>query len=187
MSICKVCIDPGHGGDDNGADRPWFGHESDFVLGFSRKLCRVLSVLGVEASMTRFWDLDTSWDMRRSAAKGFDLVLPIHVNASKDPKRRGLQTFYWAGNANGRRIAKAIANSAPTELRRTFGSVVKVNRHTSKWKDAAAVVGAYRQTAVLVELCYASNLRDAELLHRLNIEIELIGAIIHGIMEAKIK
>jgi N-acetylmuramoyl-L-alanine amidase len=182
----KICIDPGHGGSDIGASRPWFGNESEFVLALSQKIHDAIAATGIDVTMTRTDDVNTSWEERRKAAEGCDLVIPIHANAYEDSKVRGLIAFYWARNSNGYEIAEAIANSAPKNLRKLLDkSVVAVGPHAKGWERVTNVVAAYHQTTVFLEVGFISNSEDSILLQQTKIQVGLIGAILCGLSKVR--
>jgi N-acetylmuramoyl-L-alanine amidase len=173
------CIDPGHGGPTNrGAYSKWLGYEADYVLDFCLKLYDVFRSAGIEARLTRSLDKDTSWDMRRSIARGCDLVLSIHVNSAQSARLQGLQTYHWPRNRVGRNLARGIADRAPYALRRRIGRHVAVNDRTTYLRRAYNLIKAYRETTVLIELGYGSNYSDAQALLNDLIKADIIGTIL---------
>lgn len=183
--MIRICIDPGHGGpDDRGAQSEWLGDEADYVLDFAFRLSNVLRAARHNAVMTRVDDSPVSWQARRAIAHGCDIVIPIHINAGPG-EMRGLTTYHWPGNARGYAVAREIADTAPTGLRRarpdrrTFAA----NRSEAWLRYAAKVVGAYRETATLVELGFGSNRKDAELLADPLVQSGLIGSILCGLAQ----
>lgn len=92
----KICVDPGHGGDQPGA--VYGGRtEKDAALQIARKLARNLRTLGYDAVMTR--DDDTSVSLRKrcdiSNAAGADAFISVHLNASHSPEAHGSETWQW--------------------------------------------------------------------------------------------
>ena len=93
----KIVLDPGHGGKDPGAIG-WGGvMERDVVLALAKKLARKLKKeMGVEVTLTRQDDTFIPLEDRTAIAnaENADLFLSLHVNASPNPKARGLETYY---------------------------------------------------------------------------------------------
>jgi N-acetylmuramoyl-L-alanine amidase len=95
----KIVIDPGHGGDEDGA----IGHgglkEKDLTLEIAKRLGGLLaSRLGAEVVYTRSSDLTVPLEARAAIANqaGADLFVSIHANSSDDPGARGVETYYVA-------------------------------------------------------------------------------------------
>ena len=92
----KICIDPGHGGDQPGAV---YGgrREKDAALQIARKLARKLKALGYGVVMTR--DEDSPVSLRKrcdiSNASGADAFVSIHLNAAHSPEANGAETWQW--------------------------------------------------------------------------------------------
>jgi N-acetylmuramoyl-L-alanine amidase len=90
----KVVLDPGHGGDDPGAE----GHavEKEVTLDVARRLARLLRVrLGAEVVLTRDDDRTLALKERtgRANAEGADLFVSIHANAAPTGRLRGVETY----------------------------------------------------------------------------------------------
>lgn len=92
-----VLIDPGHGGQDQGAVHSSL-KESDLVLKIALKLKEQLEKRPehFKVSMTRSTDSDLSLEDRVSMAKqvGADLMISLHANAAPDERARGIELFF---------------------------------------------------------------------------------------------
>lgn len=91
----KIVLDPGHGGDDPGAE----GHaiEKEMTLDIARRLARLLRTrLGAEVVLTRERDETLALKERtaRANAEGADLFVSIHANANETGRLRGIETYY---------------------------------------------------------------------------------------------
>ena len=91
----KIVLDPGHGGDDPGAE----GHvvEKEMTLDIARRLARLLRTrLGAEVVLTRERDETLALKERtaRANAEGADLFVSIHANANESGRLRGIETYY---------------------------------------------------------------------------------------------
>jgi N-acetylmuramoyl-L-alanine amidase len=91
-SIRTIAIDPGHGGDDEGAKSGSGAKEKDLALAVSRKLkAAVESRMGLRVLMTREDDRAVSIDDRTAVANNgkADLFISLHANASLRPAVTG--------------------------------------------------------------------------------------------------
>jgi N-acetylmuramoyl-L-alanine amidase len=91
----KIVLDPGHGGDDPGAQG--FVVEKEMTLDVARRLKRLLRTkLGAEVVLTRDADATLSLKERtaRANAEGADLFVSIHANATPTGDARGIETYY---------------------------------------------------------------------------------------------
>jgi N-acetylmuramoyl-L-alanine amidase len=106
-----VVIDPGHGGDDEGAKGPGGALEKDVVLDVGRQLAGALEDEGLRVVMTRSADEFVSLEKRTyiaNDARG-DLFVSIHANAAKNTSIRGTETFFLSLEATdeaARRVAE---------------------------------------------------------------------------------
>jgi len=104
-------IDPGHGGQDEGAKGPGGALEKDVVLDVGRRLAEALEEEGLRVVMTRRADEFVSLEKRTyiaNDARG-DLFVSIHANAANDTSIRGTETFFLSLEATdeaARRVAE---------------------------------------------------------------------------------
>lgn len=93
-AIRTIVIDPGHGGDDEGARGASGAKEKDIALQIARRLkATIESRWGLRVLMTREGDENVPVDKRTATANNnkADLFLSIHANASVRPNVRGAQ------------------------------------------------------------------------------------------------
>jgi N-acetylmuramoyl-L-alanine amidase len=95
-----VCIDPGHGGSENGAIGCGGKREADLNLGIALKLRELLDAAGAKVIMTRSTDSLVSLDERVDIANRgkADILLSIHNNAlpdGRDPWSEHGTSSYW--------------------------------------------------------------------------------------------
>jgi len=91
-----IVLDPGHGGDDPGAENSALGlREKSLVLDLTRRLQRRLLADGYTVSLTRSDDtfLPLGERARMANALGADLFLSLHFNASVKAAVSGVETF----------------------------------------------------------------------------------------------
>lgn len=94
--IRRLVLDPGHGGQDPGAQGPSGLREKDVVLDIAHRAAPLLArELGVSTLLTRDVDAFVPLDERVARANAFlaDLFVSIHCNASEAPAGRGVMTF----------------------------------------------------------------------------------------------
>lgn len=95
----RVCLDPGHGGQDTGAlSKDGRTVEKTLSLDIARRVARMLRLDGVEVSLTRpddrtFVPLPDRPAIAR--AKKADLFVSIHLNANTETAPRGVETYVF--------------------------------------------------------------------------------------------
>lgn len=149
-SGATVLLDPGHGGKDGGACRGGV-YEKRLVLDLAKSLRTYLKSHGVRVYMTRYSDTTVSLSSRVYKSRKIrpDLYVSLHVNSSKKPQIKGVET-HWYGY-QGRKLAQIIHNNMAlginTADRGMFRSKFYVIRRT-------------RVPAVLVETGFISNKQE---------------------------
>lgn len=106
-----IVIDPGHGGDEDGAIGPHGIKEKDIVLSVAQKLASELErETGSTVYLTRDTDKSMSLKDRYTFAKKkkADLFISVHANASSDPRNAGIETYYLdnASDEAAKRLAE---------------------------------------------------------------------------------
>ncbi|MGH9380784.1 MAG: N-acetylmuramoyl-L-alanine amidase family protein [Thermoanaerobaculia bacterium] len=96
LTVRRVVLDPGHGGDNEGTATRDGLLEKRLTLDIARRLRRLLEVAAFEVVMTRTQDLALSLAERGELAnrRQGDIFVSIHVNWLGDPEARGVETFY---------------------------------------------------------------------------------------------
>lgn len=110
LSIRKVVVDAGHGGDDDGAIGPRGEREADVNLAIAKKLGAELEArLGIEVVYTRTDDTFVSLrDRTRIANRAqADLFVSVHANAHTKRRVHGVETYYL--NTTSNRYAQRLA------------------------------------------------------------------------------
>jgi len=107
-----VVLDPGHGGRDPGASGPGGIEEKRITLAIARAVAARLRRVdpGLRVILTRSGDSYVSLAGRTAFAnaKGADLFVSIHVNASETPESSGIET-YTLNNSNDRATKRLAA------------------------------------------------------------------------------
>jgi len=112
-----VVLDPGHGGEDDGA----IGHdglmEKNVALELANTLARQLEAAGIEARLTR--DGDTFiplWDRAKIAnAEGADLFISLHLNAARTRQAKGSEVYFLSMGA-GKHSAEQDPDSVVADI-----------------------------------------------------------------------
>ena len=107
-----IAIDPGHGGDDQGAKGTQGTLEKDVTLAVARKLKAALeSRLGVRVLMTRDDDRSVPIDDRTAVANNgkADLFISLHANASWRPTLSGATVATALFEQQAAQAARALA------------------------------------------------------------------------------
>jgi N-acetylmuramoyl-L-alanine amidase len=146
LGISRIVIDPGHGGHDPGAQGKNL-NEADLVLDVALRLQKLLSKSpGVEVVLTRSTDVFIPLEERTAIAnrEGADLFLSIHANASRNPKARGVETYFlnFASNPDAEAVA-ARENSASGAAMHSLPDLVKaitLNNKLDESRDFATLV-----------------------------------------------
>lgn len=91
----KICLDPGHGGNDTGALGPTELAESNVVLSISEFVAAGLEKLKLATKLTRKSDVFVELGQRCNIANDWnaDYFLSIHCN-SNGPSAVGVETLY---------------------------------------------------------------------------------------------
>lgn len=112
-AIRTIVIDPGHGGDEEGAKGPGGTLEKDVALAVARQLRSVIeNRLGIRVLLTRDGDQTVALDQRAAIANNSkaDLFISLHANASVRASARGAEVFYLSIDEYGPE-AKRIAET----------------------------------------------------------------------------
>jgi len=108
-----VVVDPGHGGEQEGAIGPGGLREKRLTLQIARRVAKQLVRHGARVLLSRDGDQAVPLAQRAALAnaRGADLFLSIHLNAMPGPARdktRGVETYFLSADASDA-SAKAVA------------------------------------------------------------------------------
>ncbi len=117
LGVRTIVIDPGHGGATPGCVGMSGIREKDITLALCLALKKKLEADGYRILMTRTDDSTVPLRDRTAFANqnGADLYISIHVNASLDRKREGIETFYLNFTPDRTVIATAARENASAE------------------------------------------------------------------------
>jgi N-acetylmuramoyl-L-alanine amidase len=119
-ALRTVAIDPGHGGEDEGARSAGGVKEKDLALAVARRTKGAIEArLGLRVLLTRDDDRNVPLDERTSLANNnkADLFISLHVNSSPRPSTSGAVVYLAAFDKD----AAQIAGAGGTERLTTFG------------------------------------------------------------------
>lgn len=169
----KICIDPGHGGNDPGAVAGEV-KEKDVVLKYAQELAAELRTRGHEILLTRVSDNFVGLSLRaqRSNEWGADCLVSVHANAASAAAANGMWVIY--DDRSARDKGPALARAIFDELRMVpdvedADEDVEVFADRTGWvgNRDLTVISKTRAPAVLVELGFLTNPDDlAQLLER---------------------
>lgn len=165
-----VCIDPGHGDWDNGAEGINGSKEKDIVLNVGLMLGTLLKDTDIKVLYTRTSD-SFSWAvtandslkerLKVSKVSNADLFISIHCNSDySNLNSKGVETWYNPISDEGKNFSQLIQNKL-VDLNYTSDRGLKY--YESK-EDALAVLELNTATSALVELGFLSNKEDEKYL-----------------------
>ncbi len=129
LGIKAIVIDPGHGGTDPGCLDASGLLEKDLALDISLRLRELLRAnTKFDVIMTRETDIFVPLENRTVVAnqRKADLFLSVHINAFRDKRRQGIETFYLNFSADPRVNETAARENATTT--KTIGEMDKIIR-----------------------------------------------------------
>jgi N-acetylmuramoyl-L-alanine amidase len=147
-----IVLDPGHGGDQEGALSPQGEREKDVALDVSRRIAERLKKLGGRVVFTRTGDIPVPLANRAAIANAIraDLFISVHLNSMPTEELRktytGIETYFLSPDASD---ASASAVAARENADRLAGEPVvdpadPVSAILEDLESAAALQGSSR-------------------------------------------
>jgi N-acetylmuramoyl-L-alanine amidase len=151
-----IVVDPGHGGDDPGAEHDGIV-EAELTWDLAARLEGRLSALGVRAVLTRGPNNGATDEQRAELANqvGADLVISLHVDGFSSPHAHGLATYYYSGGESSSTIGERLADLVQRELVVRTG-LLDNRVHGKTW----AMLRLTRMPTVRVEVGYLTSVID---------------------------
>ena len=118
LNVNRIVIDPGHGGKDPGCKFHKGYQEKDITLALAKHLAsRLKKEIGCEVFLTRDKDVFLSLEQRTAIAnmKKADLFISLHVNAHKDGRIHGLETYFLNMATDQQAVMVAARENATSE------------------------------------------------------------------------
>ncbi|MHC4431016.1 MAG: N-acetylmuramoyl-L-alanine amidase family protein [Planctomycetota bacterium] len=175
LSGCVV-IDAGHGGKDPGARSVLGFYEKNINLTVASKVARLLSEKGLRVRMTRSGDSFIELEERAAIANRLkaDLFVSIHADSFPKSSRRGYTMYVArAASRSSFRAAGAIGRSM---------SRTGLASHGTQTADFRVLTNT-QGPAVLVEMGYLTNRREAALLKDPYFQNRIAQAIADGVLD----
>lgn len=203
-----ICLDPGHGGSDSGANA--FGtKESDLTLKIAQYCKEELAKYDVNVVMTRTTDTrlseEAAMDLKNrvEVAKkaGASYFISIHINSAANSAAKGAEVYYpnTSGNknlsSNGQNLAKAIQKQLTAlglydrgiKIRNYTDGTTSSNPNSSD-QDYYGVIRYAKQaniTGLIVEHCFINNKDEFDKYLDSNAKLQQLGiADARGIVSA---
>ena len=160
-----VVIDAGHGGSDRGAVGPSGVTEKSVTLAVALKTEKLLTESGAKVVMTRKTDIDVASPQASDAQElqarvnktppTADIFISIHCNAFNNPNTNGMETFYFSGSPESRKLAELLNEELLKYGGRFNRGVKTANFYVLKHS---------RCPASLIELAFVTNPTEENLL-----------------------
>lgn len=159
-----IGLDPGHGGRSKGAEHNGIT-EADWNMAFCRMIHREIGGESVLLRTRDDEDVGLLERGRRSYDAGCDLVICVHVNASKNASWHGLLAFYLPDDPVARELSNTMMRSAPKPLYKPGWQAIPATDEPGPQDDwlerPRNVMSVHSCPAPLLEVGYCSHLPDA--------------------------
>ncbi len=159
----RICLDPGHGGNDRSNRGPTGYVEADGVLDIALRTRTLLQSSGLQVVMTRDHDTTVSLPARMAyaVAQDADIFISIHTDAYSDPRAHGCTVFCSVRDDQSRNLAVAIEQALRNVGRPSRGVRTRV---LADGRDYYYVIREARMPSVLVECGFHTNPTEEALL-----------------------
>jgi N-acetylmuramoyl-L-alanine amidase len=115
-------VDPGHGGEQDGALSPAGEKEKDVALDLALRISKRLKALGGKVVLTRTGDITVPLANRAALATALraDLFVSVHLNSMPTPEQRrrtaGVETYFLSADATDSRASAVAARENADRL-----------------------------------------------------------------------
>lgn len=152
ISEATIVIDPGHGGNDSGAESKKNTYEKNFTLAYAKAIKQQLEKTGAHVVMTRSGDDSKSLGERARLSSKIqaDAFISLHFDSSAQANSSsGVTTYYYNKNKDGQ-----LAEDLNSQLKG-----LKISNRGTAEKDLY-VLHYNSQPSVLIELGYINSKSD---------------------------
>ncbi|AKP66620.1 N-acetylmuramoyl-L-alanine amidase [Companilactobacillus ginsenosidimutans] len=152
ISEATIVLDPGHGGDDVGAESKKDTYEKKFTLIYAQAIKQELEKTGARVIMTRNGDQTKSLGSRARLSSKIeaDAFISLHFDSSTSANAgSGITTYYYTSNKDGK-----LATDINNQLKG-----IKINNRGTQQKDLY-VLHYNSQPSILLELGYINSKSD---------------------------
>jgi N-acetylmuramoyl-L-alanine amidase len=117
-----VVLDPGHGGEKEGALSPFGDKEKDVVLSISRRIAQRIRKAGGKVVFTRTGDIFVPLPNRAAIATAIraDLFVSVHLNSMPTAEQRrhtqGIETYFLSADASDTHASAVAARENADRL-----------------------------------------------------------------------
>jgi N-acetylmuramoyl-L-alanine amidase len=117
-----LVLDPGHGGDKDGALSPYGAKEKDLALAISRRIAQRVRRSGGRVVFTRTGDISVPLPNRAAIATAIraDLFVSVHLNSMPTPEARrhaqGIETYFLSADASDTHASAVAARENADRL-----------------------------------------------------------------------
>ncbi len=143
-----VVLDPGHGGEDQGASGPGGELEKNITLAVARMTKAHLQTARITTRLTRDDDEGLSLQNRTAMANRLraDVFVSIHANASPARGARGAETYFMSVDASDPQAEQAALRENASASENTLGLILWDLAHVANLNASAALAGDIQQT-----------------------------------------
>lgn len=154
-----VCVDVGHGGDDQGGRGVGGVREAPLVLPYGLDLAAELKRRGFNVLITRTKDAAVTKARRAAIANDAraDAFVSIHMDASAAGSTNGSCVFHAEGSVRGRALARAVWKAFWGDKPATGMSGVFPDDSPRCGDRKLAVLRRTKMPAILIELGFMTN------------------------------
>ncbi|WP_238883122.1 N-acetylmuramoyl-L-alanine amidase [Clostridium sp. YIM B02551] len=155
--MVDLVIDPGHGGTDPGALGKSGLKEKECTLYISKKVKELLENKNVTVEMTRDDDSYVTLEERANFAnlKGARYFISIHINSAEVDTAEGTEIYALSKGGEGEKLSAVILEKIVSNLQLKNRGVKYAN---------FTVLKQTNMPAILVEVCFISNIKEETLL-----------------------
>jgi N-acetylmuramoyl-L-alanine amidase len=176
----RIVIDPGHGGKDDGATSVYGLREKRVNLAVALEVGRLLQQRGQNVLMTRATDVYVALDDRARIANNFkaNLFVSIHSDSAENASADGFSIYVSrSASQQSRSLGANVEAAMRAAGRRRHGKDVVKNADFRVLVQTAC-------PAILVELGFLSNRREAAMLGQTTFQSRQAQAVARGICNA---
>lgn len=206
-----VVLDPGHGGDDQGAKGPANELEKDITVAVARATAAHLQAAGVTARLTRDGDEAVSLTDRTALANRLQasVFVSIHANASVARGAHGAETYYMSADASDPQAAQAAERENASAPADTVQLILWDLAHVANLNNSARLARSVQEKlnalqgirdrgirqapfvvltgatmpSTLVEVGFLSNAEEAARLAAHDVQDQIAAALAEGIID----
>jgi N-acetylmuramoyl-L-alanine amidase len=171
-----IVLDPGHGGDDEGACGRQGSREKDINLEICMRCKDLLEQAGAAVVLTRIGDYFVGLYERSFLANylSADLFISVHTNNHPDLNIRGMEVYHY----RGRDAAKGLAQNVLDEMVRLTGF-----KELGVKRDDFVVIRETQMAGILAEVGYLSNFQEENTIKTPEFKAKVALGIFQGILD----